>query len=280
MFCFVSARRPCHSPAQHAQSSSPAREQECEPHRSYKPPIPHNFFSADKKRSTQPTRRCRARLSPGAATRSQIGRAYANLGVVYMRRKQWDKALTLLQKAEHLMPQVSGSGIRLNIGLAYFRQNEFLKAIPPFESVVRDQPDACSHDTCLASATFSRIAGPMRRNARAVCGRRNPAIWLICTSSQMRRTRAGQKSLDDRAAEQFTKLGMIRRVPSLRRQISSQSRINLIKAIAEFNAAADRNANFPFHPLLSGVAHVKKQEYARRPRRISERCRHRTRPRA
>ena len=38
------------------------------------------------------------------------------------------------------MPQVAG--IRLNIGLAYYRQNEFLKAIPPFESVVRDQPDA------------------------------------------------------------------------------------------------------------------------------------------
>ena len=34
------------------------------------------------------------------------------------------------------------AGIRLNIGLAYYRQNEFLKAIPPFESVVRDQPDA------------------------------------------------------------------------------------------------------------------------------------------
>ena len=38
------------------------------------------------------------------------------------------------------MPQVAG--IRLNIGLAYYRQNEFLKATPPFESVVRDQPDA------------------------------------------------------------------------------------------------------------------------------------------
>ena len=38
------------------------------------------------------------------------------------------------------MPQVAG--IRLNLGLAYYRQNEFLKATGPFESVVRDQPDA------------------------------------------------------------------------------------------------------------------------------------------
>jgi len=34
----------------------------------------------------------------------QAGGAYANLGVVYMRRKQWNKALPALQKAEHLMP--------------------------------------------------------------------------------------------------------------------------------------------------------------------------------
>src|SRR5207247_5622278 len=46
----------------------------------------------------------------------------------------------LLNKAERLAPQVAG--IRLNIGLAYYRQSEFLKAIPEFESVVRDQPDA------------------------------------------------------------------------------------------------------------------------------------------
>ncbi|PYX48425.1 MAG: hypothetical protein DMG79_11830, partial [Acidobacteria bacterium] len=45
----------------------------------------------------------------------QSGGAYANLGVVYMRRKQWAKALEMLHKAEHLMPQVAG--IRLNLGL-------------------------------------------------------------------------------------------------------------------------------------------------------------------
>jgi tetratricopeptide (TPR) repeat protein len=70
----------------------------------------------------------------------QSGAAYANLGVIYMRRKQWAKALQTLHKAEHLLPQVAG--IRLNIGLAYYRQNEFLQATPQFESAVRDQPDA------------------------------------------------------------------------------------------------------------------------------------------
>src|SRR6202166_5287180 len=74
------------------------------------------------------------------AANPQVAGAYANLGVVYMRRKQWTKALASLRKAEQLMPEVAG--IRLNIGLAYYRQSEFLKAIPPFESVVRDEPEA------------------------------------------------------------------------------------------------------------------------------------------
>ncbi len=39
----------------------------------------------------------------------EVGGAYANLGVVYMRRKQWTKALEMLRKAERLMPQVPGN---------------------------------------------------------------------------------------------------------------------------------------------------------------------------
>ena len=98
----------------------------------------------------------------------QSGGAYANLGVVYMRRKQWTKALETLQKAEHLMPQVAG--IRLNIGLAYYRQSEFLQAIPPFESVVRDQPDALQPRYLLGLCYF--FAG---RWADAPARRRRPS---------------------------------------------------------------------------------------------------------
>ena len=57
-----------------------------------------------------------------------------------MRRKQWPQALEMLHKAEHLMPQMPG--IRLDVGLVYYRQNNFRAAIAPFESVVRDVPDS------------------------------------------------------------------------------------------------------------------------------------------
>ena len=57
-----------------------------------------------------------------------------------MRRKQWQHALETLHQAEQLAPQVAG--IRLNIGLVHYRQNDFRGAIAPFESVMRDQPDS------------------------------------------------------------------------------------------------------------------------------------------
>src|SRR5205807_10126131 len=34
----------------------------------------------------------------------QMAGAYANLGVIAMRRQRWDQALTLLKKAQHLAP--------------------------------------------------------------------------------------------------------------------------------------------------------------------------------
>ena len=70
----------------------------------------------------------------------QSGAAYANLGVIAMRRKEWDHALSLLQKAEKLEPKMSG--IRLNIGLVNYRRGDYAAAIAPLSSVVRDQPDS------------------------------------------------------------------------------------------------------------------------------------------
>src|ERR1700690_271444 len=70
----------------------------------------------------------------------QSGAAYANLGVIAMRRKEWDHALALLLKAETLEPKMSG--IRLNIGLVKYRRGDYAGAIPALASVVRDQPDS------------------------------------------------------------------------------------------------------------------------------------------
>ena len=47
---------------------------------------------------------------------------YSNLGVAYLRLGKFDKAIQMLQQAQKLAPNVAG--IRLNLGLAYFRERE------------------------------------------------------------------------------------------------------------------------------------------------------------
>ncbi len=64
--------------------------------------------------------------------------AYTNLGVIEMRRKNWDHAMTYLKKAESLSPNVPG--IRLNIGLIGFRTGNYRDAVPVLQTVVRDEP--------------------------------------------------------------------------------------------------------------------------------------------
>ena len=135
----------------------------------------------------------------------QMGGAYANLGVVYIRRKQWTKALELLKKAETLMPQVAG--IRLNIGLAYYRQNEFLKAIPPFESVVRDQSDALQPRHLLGLCYFFTERWADAANTLApLWAQENTQLSYLYVLS-IAAHRAGLKALDEQATGQLIQVG-------------------------------------------------------------------------
>jgi tetratricopeptide (TPR) repeat protein len=187
------------------------------------------------------------------------GAAYANLGVVYMRRKQWGKALQDLEKAERLMPQVAG--IRLNIGLAYFRQNEFLKAIPPLESVVRDQPDAAQPRYLLGLCYFfAEHWAEAASTLEPLWGQQSgqfPYLYVLSNAAH----RAGQKELDDRATEQLIKVG--NGTPEYHLFLGKYH-LNLQQydqALAEFEAAAKADPKLPFVHFNLGLVHLKKQDY-------------------
>ena len=174
----------------------------------------------------------------------QAGAAYANLGVVYMRRKEVGKALEMLQKAEQLMPQVAG--IRLNIGLAYYRQNEFLQAIPPFESVVRDQPDAVQPRYLLGLCYFfaERWADAASTLEPLWAQESGQLAYLYVLSNAAHR--AGHKELDNRATEQLIQVGD--GSPEYRCSWAS-THLNLEQydsALTEFQAAAEADPKLPF----------------------------------
>ncbi len=193
------------------------------------------------------------------AANPQVGGAYANLGVVYMRRKQWTKALETLQQAEHLMPQVAG--IRLNIGLAYYRQSEFLKAIPPFESVVRDQPDALQPRHLLGLCYFftERWADAADTLEPLWPQESGQLSYLYVLSIAAHR--AHKKELDERATAQLIKTG--EGSPEFH-LFMGKAHLNLEQydlALADFQAAAQANSKLTFVHFNLGLTYLKKQDY-------------------
>ncbi len=195
------------------------------------------------------------------ALNPQLAGPYANLGVVYMRRKQWTKALDMLHHAEHLLPQVAG--IRLNIGLAYYRQSEFLKAIPVFESVVRDQPDAAQPRQLLGICYFfTQRWADAARTLEPLWPQKSTQLDYLYVL-MIAANRAGQKELDEKAFAQLVKVGGNSAEFHL---FLGKSHLNLEQydmALSEFQAAAQANPKLTFVHFNLGLTYLKKQDYER-----------------
>jgi len=189
----------------------------------------------------------------------QLGGAYANLGVVYMRRKQWGKALSELRRAEQIMPQVAG--IRLNIGLAYYRQNDFLKAIPEFESVVRDEPSAAQPRHLLGLCYFFvERWGDATTTLEPLWAQESGHLSYLYVLS-IAAHRAGRKDLDEKATLQLVKIGDGSPEFHL---FMGKAHLNLEQydmALADFQAAAEANPKLTFVHFNLGLAYLKKQDY-------------------
>lgn len=193
------------------------------------------------------------------AINPQLAGAYANLGVVYMRRKQWSKALEMLHKAEHLLPQVPG--IRLNIGLAYYRQSEFLKAIPLFESVVRDQPDSLQARHLLGQCYFFAERWTDAVNTLEPLWAQESTHLDYLYVLMIAANRASQKDLDEKAFSQLVKVGGDSPEFHL---FMGKAHLNLEQydmALADFQAAAQANPKLPFVHFNLGFTYLKKQDY-------------------
>ena len=180
----------------------------------------------------------------------QVGGAYANLAVVYMRRKQWTSALSMLHKAEKLLPGVAG--ISLNIGLVYFRQNEFLKAIPPLESAVRGEPDALQPRHLLGLCYFFTERWADAANTLEPLWQQESGqlsyLYVLSIASH----RAGMKDLDEKATAQLIKTGDGSPEFHL---FMGKAHLNLEQydlALADFQAAAQANPKLTFDQFVIG----------------------------
>ncbi|PYX92913.1 MAG: hypothetical protein DMG71_16705, partial [Acidobacteria bacterium] len=170
--------------------------------------------------------------------------AYANLGVIYMRRKQWNAALEMLQKAGRLAPGVPG--IRLNIGLVYFRQNDFAKAIAPFESVVREQPDSLQARHLLGLCYFftDRFGDAVEALEPLWAQESNQLNYLYVLG--IAAGNAGRSEIEERALGQLVKVGENSPEFHLFMGKSHLNRGEYDKAITELEAAEEGNPKLPF----------------------------------
>jgi len=194
-------------------------------------------------------------INPGVAG------AYANLGVIDMRRKQWPQALEMLHKAEKLAPDIAG--IRLNIGLAYFRQNDFVRAIRPFESVVQQSPDSYQARYLLGLCYFFNDRWTDAISAlEPLWGRASDQLNYLYVLEHAA-DKAKNPALEEKAAARLVEIGEGSPEFHLLMGKAHINRGEYDDAVKELETAAQADPKLPFVHFNLGLAYVHEQDYDR-----------------
>ncbi len=183
-----------------------------------------------------------------------------------MRRQHWEEAQRLFSRAAKLAPKISG--IRLNIGLAYYRENRYDAAIAPFESVVKDQ--ATSAQGTLTQARYLLglcyfFTGRYEEAAHTLeflwpeqAG--NLAyLYVLGLAAQ----HAKLPDLEKRALDHLIAIGQDSAQFHLFMGKAHLNRDENVEAIGELSHAAELDPKLPFVHFNLGVAHLKQQDYER-----------------
>jgi tetratricopeptide (TPR) repeat protein len=190
-----------------------------------------------------------------------VAGAYANLGVIHMRRKQWPQALEMLHKAEKLAPDLAG--IRLNIGLVYFRQNDFARAIRPFESVVQQSPDSYQARYLLGLCYFFNDRWTDAIGAlEPLWGKASDQLNYLYVLEHAA-DKAKNAALEEKAMSRLVEVGEGSPEFHLLMGKAHLNREEYDDAIKELDAAAQADPKLPFVHFNLGLAYTHKQDYDR-----------------
>jgi tetratricopeptide (TPR) repeat protein len=191
----------------------------------------------------------------------QVAGAYANLGVIYMRRKQWPKALDMLHKAERLAPSVAG--IRLNEGLVYYRQNDYRSAIAPFASVVKQVPDSDQARYLLGLCYFfTEQYADATTTLEPLWPRASDQLNYLYVLG-IAANKANRPELEQRALGRLVEIGQNSAEYHLFMGKAHLNREEYDDAIKELEAAAKLDPKLPFVHFNLGLSYMKKQDLER-----------------
>ena len=165
------------------------------------------------------------------------------------------------KKAEKLAPSVAG--VRLNIGLVYYRQNEFRAATPLFESVVRDVPGSTQAGYLLGLCYLfqDRYADATRMLEPLWDQQSGKFLYLYVLA--VTAGNAGRSELEERALKRMLEIGsdsaefhIVIGKAYLQRQDND-------RAIAELERAARMDDKRSFGHYFLGVAYRRRHELER-----------------
>lgn len=191
----------------------------------------------------------------------QAGSAYANLGVIAMRRKQWDHALALLEKAEKLEPRMR-AGVRLNIGLVKYRRGDYSGAIVPLAAVVREQPDSVQGRYLLGlSEVFTQDYGEAVAALEPLWPKMSDNFMYLYVLG-IAAHNAGRKELDEQALTRLLQVGGDSPEFHLILGKAYLNREEKEKALVELNRAEAGNPDLPYLHLSLGIAYSRSNDSA------------------
>jgi tetratricopeptide (TPR) repeat protein len=185
--------------------------------------------------------------------------AYANLGVIAMRRKDWEQARTLLQKAEHLDPKMAG--IRLNLGLVEYRSANYAGAIAPLTSVVAEQPENAQARYLLGLCeVFTQRYADAVATLEPLWEQRSTDLmylYVLGMAAHNSGHSAANDALDERALTRLIEVGGDS--PELHFILGKAylNRQDDRGAIAELNRAAAADTHLPYVHFTLGAAHLR-----------------------
>jgi tetratricopeptide (TPR) repeat protein len=187
------------------------------------------------------------------------GAAYAKLGIISMRRKQWHQAINRLEKAQLLTPSVPE--ICLNLSLAYYQAGDAGSAIPLLESFVRAHPDSMQTLYLMGLCYFS-----VGRYSEAISVLES--IWQQKAEDQdylfvlgFSASEVGNVEMERRARDRFIKIGHSSAEYHLRAGGVFFAQKQYDRAIVEYQQAAQSNPNFPLVHSNLGLAYFQQTNF-------------------
>jgi len=165
----------------------------------------------------------------------------------------------MLHKAEKLAPAIAG--IRLNIGLVYFRQNDFRSAIKPFESVVRDVPDSYQARHLLGLCYFfnDRWTDAIA-TLEPLWGQASDQLNYLYVLG-IAAYKSKNSALEEKALGRLVEIGENSPELHLLMGKAHLNREEYDEAVRELEAAATADPKLPFVHFNLGLAYMHKQQF-------------------